>query len=73
MDADMLRDIQREGYAGGMLFEWIDEWFKFTWNTRDLEQPADRRALWRNALTNEEHFGLIAADTRRPGRPPAAA
>jgi hypothetical protein len=64
MDADMLRDIRRDGYAGGMLFEWLDEWFKFTWNTWDLEQPAERRALWRNALTNEEQFGLIAADTR---------
>ena len=63
-DADMLRDIRRDGYAGGMLFEWLDEWFKFTWNTWDLEQPAERRALWRNALTNEEQFGLIAADTR---------
>ena len=47
-----------------MLFEWLDEWFKFTWNTWDLEQPPERRALWRNALTNEEQFGLIAADTR---------
>ena len=24
MDAAMLRDIQREGYAGGVLFEWLD-------------------------------------------------
>lgn len=64
MDADMLRAIRRDGYAGGMLFEWLDEWFKFTWNTWDLEQPPERRALWRNALTNEEQFGLIAAETR---------
>src|SRR6185369_4699232 len=27
MDADMLRDIRRDGYTGGMLFEWLDEWF----------------------------------------------
>jgi hypothetical protein len=67
MDADMLRDIKEEGYAGGIVFEWIDEWFKFTWNTVDLELPGDRRQLWRNDLTNEEFFGLIAAD---PGRKP---
>ena len=68
MNADMLRDIEEEGYAGGIVFEWLDEWFKFTWNTIDLELPADRRQLWRNDLTNEEFFGVVAAD---PGREPA--
>jgi hypothetical protein len=68
MDGDMLRDIQDEGYAGGVVFEWIDEWFKLTWNTVDLEVPADRRQLWRNDLTNEEFFGLVAA---QPGSKPA--
>jgi hypothetical protein len=68
MDGDMLRDIKDEGYAGGVAFEWMDEWFKFTWNTVDLELPSDRRQLWRNDLTNEEFFGVLAAD---PGNKPA--
>jgi hypothetical protein len=67
MNARMLEDIKEEGYAGGILFEWIDEWFKFTWNTVDLELPADRRQLWRNDLTNEEFFGVLAAE---PGTKP---
>ena len=62
IDRDLLRDIKSTGMAGGDLFEWIDEWFKFTWNTIDEEQPAERRALWRNVLTNEEYFGIIGAD-----------
>jgi hypothetical protein len=62
MDAELLRMIQAEGLAGGIVFEWIDEWFKLTWNTVELELPADRRQLWRNALTNEEHFGIWAAE-----------
>jgi len=62
IDADMLRDIEEEGYAGGIVFEWADEWFKFTWNTVDLELPPDRRQLWRNDLTNEEHFGVVSTD-----------
>jgi hypothetical protein len=61
----LLRAIKRSGMAGGALFEWVDEWFKFTWNTIDEEQPGERRALWRNPLTNEEHFGVIAAE---PGK-----
>jgi hypothetical protein len=67
MNADMLRNIEEEGYAGGIVFQWVDEWFKFTWNTVDLELPDDRRQLWRNDLTNEEFFGLVAAE---PGSEP---
>ena len=67
MNARMLEDIEEEGCAGGVLFEWVDEWFKFTWNTVDLELPSDRRQLWRNDLTNEEFFGVIATD---PGTSP---
>jgi len=62
IDADLLRDIRDEGFAGGVQFEWIDEWFKVTWNTVDFERPAQRRQLWRNPLTNEEHFGVVAAE-----------
>jgi hypothetical protein len=61
MNTRMLEDIKEEGYAAGILFEWVDEWFKFTWNTIDLELPSDRRQLWRNDLTNEEFFGVAAS------------
>jgi hypothetical protein len=66
MDATMLRVIRDEGYAGGILFEWTDEWFKRTWNTQDIEQPEERRALWLNALTNEEQFGIVAVEPKPP-------
>ncbi len=62
IDADLLRIIAAQGCAGGFVFEWSDEWFKFTWNTIDYELPADRRQLWRNPWTNEEHFGLLAME-----------
>jgi hypothetical protein len=66
MNADMLRIIEREGYAGGVLFEWTDEWFKRTWNTMDIELT-DGRPLWPNVLTNEEQFGVVAVE---PGARP---
>jgi hypothetical protein len=61
-DAELLRIIRDQGCAGGFVFEWADEWFKFTWNTVDYELPGERRQLWVNPLTNEEHFGLVATD-----------
>jgi hypothetical protein len=62
MVAGMLDAIRDEGFDGAFLFAWEDEWFKFTWNTFELELPGNRRQLWRNRLTNEENFGVIAAE-----------
>ena len=59
---DMMRDLKDEGLAGGIVFMWLDEWFKFTWNTIDYELPHQNRAMWRSVFTNEEHFGIIAAE-----------
>ena len=61
-DAEMLRIIRDLELSGAFVFEWADEWFKFTWNTTDFELPRGRRQLWRNPLTNEENFGLLAME-----------
>ena len=67
LDADMLRMMKDLGLAGAFVFEWQDEWFKRTWNTMDHQLPADRRALWHDAWTNEQHFGLQAVEAAGPG------
>ncbi len=61
-NTSMMTAIHDGGFAGGVIFEWTDEWFKFTWNTVEYELPKDRRSMWRNPLTNEEHFGVIAME-----------
>jgi len=68
INAELMR-LQRDvGIDGGFVFEWADEWFKFTWNTIDYELPTDRRQLWHNPLTNESVFGLLAIeDAGGPG------
>lgn len=62
MNIAMFKAIQNAGGNGAILFSWQDEWFKHTWNTMDLEMPAERRPMWLNRLTNEENFGLIAVE-----------
>lgn len=57
----LLHDIYAEGYCGGLVFSWQDEWFKRTWNTMDFDL-ADRRPFWSNPQTNEQEFGLLAFD-----------
>ncbi|MCZ8513827.1 hypothetical protein O9H85_15565 [Paenibacillus filicis] len=65
IDADLYRSIYNENYDGAVLFSWQDEWFKITWNTMELDSPPARRPYWRNMLTNEEHFGVVAVE---PGK-----
>ncbi|WP_433300476.1 hypothetical protein ACQP2F_03235 [Actinoplanes sp. CA-030573] len=61
IDGDLLRLIKDRGLAGGFLFEWTDEWYRLAWNTI-THQDASRRQLWHDAMTNEQHFGLLAMD-----------
>ncbi len=67
-DASLLREIKDLGLGGGFVFEWTDEWFKYTWNTQPRQQPGDRKALWHDPWTNEQWFGVVA--TNASGRSP---
>ena len=62
--SDMAKDIFENGYCGGIVFTWQDEWFKRTWNTMDYTDP-DRRPFWSDIQTSEQNYGLLAFD---PGR-----
>jgi hypothetical protein len=67
INAELLDDIYDEGLDGAILFSWQDEWFKFAWNTGDLEVPANRRPMWLNRLTNEQNYGVIATEPGESG------
>ena len=60
--ARLSRNVRDSGAAGGMVFEWVDQWFRQSWVQRDYETPAERRVLWTNPMNPGEHFGLMAAD-----------
>ncbi len=62
VDAELLRVIHDQGLAGGFVFEWTDEWFKFTWNTLAYMHPDDRRAMWHDTYTNESFFGVLSVE-----------
>ncbi|MGJ7919821.1 hypothetical protein [Neobacillus sp. LXY-4] len=63
----LFKSIISEGYAGGIVFSWQDEWFKRTWNTMDYDD-SDRRPYWSNLQTNEQHFGLLSFDPGKQGK-----
>jgi len=51
--------ILREGYAGGLVFEWADEWSKRNWVTMPYMIPFERHILWDNVTDPEQCFGLL--------------
>ena len=55
----ILRDVHGAGYAGCILFEWMDEWFKKTWLYAPIINPSERKPYWFNAMDPEESYGLI--------------
>ncbi len=65
----MMDAIRKEGYAGGVIFEWMDEWVKKTWTTETLMIPYDRHVLWHNAVDPEQNYGLMANEVLTPERP----
>lgn len=58
-DVRLTTEIREAGLAGGVLFAWIDEWFKHNWAVTDLERPAERTRLWHNAMDPEQNYGLL--------------
>lgn len=64
--AQMTSALHDAGYAGGVLFEFMDEWFKGTWSRASLELPAERRRLWFDAESPEQSYGVVA---NRPSTP----
>jgi len=62
----MLEAIKREGYAGGVIFEWMDEWVKKTWVTEFFMIPYDRHILWHNVVDPEQNYGLMANEVIPP-------
>ena len=69
IDVRLTREIREAGLAGGILFAWIDEWFKHNWVVIDLEVPTDHTRLWHNAMDAEQHYGLLGQYAGRAERP----
>lgn len=65
----MFEAMRREGYAGGIIFEWMDEWAKKTWTTEPYMIPYDRHIIWHNVIDPEQNYGLLAMESVKPSKP----
>jgi hypothetical protein len=77
IDARLTREIREAGAGGGILFAWLDEWFKKNWVVIDYEIPLDNTRLWHNVMDAEQNYGIMgeyagpARETPRLGGDPA--
>jgi hypothetical protein len=55
----LLNNIFDTGCAGGLVFAWIDEWFKNSWITAPFGSDASRRHFWHNVTSPEQNYGMI--------------
>lgn len=63
---EMIKSIEKAGYAGYCIFSLFDEWFKGTWSFNKFYIPRDRKPKWFNLQDPEENYGLLEA---YPGYP----
>jgi hypothetical protein len=61
----MTEDIHQSGCAGGVCFEWIDEWFKNNWLVQPFEEPQESRKKWHNVENPEQNYGILALEARK--------
>lgn len=66
MNVRLLKNIHTAGCGGGMVFSWIDEWFKRTWLFDRIKSETERMPLWHSIASAEENFGLIAFEPPTP-------
>ena len=59
IDARLTREIRESGAAGGIIFAWIDEWFKKNWIVIDYERPRENTRQWHNAMDAEQNYGIL--------------
>lgn len=60
IDARLTRELHETGTAGGILFAWIDEWFKKNWVVIDFEIPRENTRKWHNVMDAEQNYGVLA-------------
>jgi tetratricopeptide (TPR) repeat protein len=55
-------EIVDSGMAGGVVFAWLDEWFKRHWLFDGLERPQSHLPRWHSVMNPEQNYGLVAFD-----------
>ena len=70
IDARLTRELHEAGAAGGIVFAWLDEWFKRNWLVMDFEIPAEHAPRWHNVMDAEQNYGVMGVYAGDPATQP---
>ena len=56
---EVSRALEADGWAGGFVSTWQDEWERRSWNTAFAAVPTEH-FLWHDLQTNSQNYGLMA-------------
>ncbi len=70
IDARLTREIRESGAAGGIIFAWMDEWFKKNWLVIDYEIPLENTRQWHNMMDAEQNYGILGMYAGNAGESP---
>lgn len=70
IDARLTREIRESGAAGGVIFAWLDEWFKKNWLVIDYEIPLENTRQWHNMMDAEQNYGILGMYAGEAGASP---
>ena len=70
IDARLTRELHEAGAAGGIVFAWLDEWFKRNWLVLDFEIPAEHTPRWHNLMDAEQNYGVMGVYAGDPATQP---
>ncbi len=70
IDARLTREIRESGAAGGIIFAWMDEWFKKNWLVIDYEIPSENNRQWHNVMDAEQNYGILGVYAGAAGASP---
>ena len=59
--AEVSRTLEADGWAGGFISTWQDEWERRSWNTAFAAVPTEHY-LWHDLQTDGQNYGLMAFD-----------
>lgn len=71
IEANLVDVLARDGFAGGMLAHWHDDWSASTWNTASRARVAGRTKrpiIDHDPLTADQWGGVVALDPTRQGQ-----
>lgn len=62
----MMDIIKESGCAGGLIYQWNDDWGKSGKLNIPLVIPYDRNTLWHNTTDPEQNYGIMAVRAETP-------